>query len=504
MNTEKGTVQKLRDIFSTMLVFKDPAKSKFFSSLSIPSYLRDWLVMKFSDENGSIDYAVASDYVKQNIPRKEHWELLKSDMIKSGKTVRFLGKLRVEIDVTTGGAFFTLPDLGFPSRKQQAFIDDQVLRTQRDSLLSSAETWGILECEWRPEGFSGKPSSGAVIMVGFRPFRPYQVDLEYFCQARAQFTLAEWIDLLLMAIDYNPAGFADEAEKFTMLSRLLPFLEKRVNLVELAPKGTGKSYLFSQISKYGWLVSGGSISRARLFFDISKKSVGLMTRYDYVAFDEIQTIHFPDVDEMRGALKGYLESGNYSIGDYRGVGDAGLVLMGNIPGYQMDENRNMFTELPIAFQESAMIDRFHGFIKGWQIPRMRENMKARGWSLNVEYFSEILHALREEIRYRAIVDELIQVPKGSDTRDTEAIKRLATAFVKLLFPNVSSVADVDCQEFEQFCLKPAMEMRKTIRTQLHLMDREYSPCLPMIEMKNQGNDTGSLTTRLQDTAEPVV
>ena len=134
-----------------------------------------------------------------------------------------------------------------------------------------------------------------------------------------------------------------------------------------------------------------------------------------------------------------------------------------------------------------MIDRFHGFIKGWQIPRMRESMKAHGWSLNVEYFSEILHALREEIRYRAIVDELIHIPKGADTRDTEAIKRLTTAFLKLLFPHVSSVGDVDCHEFELFCLKPAIEMRRIIRLQLHLMDQEYSPCLPAIEMKNQEN-----------------
>ena len=111
-----------------------------------------------------------------------------------------------------------------------------------------------------------------------------------------------------------------------MLSRLLPFVEKRINLIELAPKETGKSYVFAQISKYGWLVSGGSISRAKMFYDISKRTQGLVSRYDYVAFDEIQSIKFTDAMEMQGALKGYLESGEYRVGDSRGVGDAGLIL----------------------------------------------------------------------------------------------------------------------------------------------------------------------------------
>jgi len=266
-----------------------------------------------------------------------------------------------------------------------------------------------------------------------------------------------------------------------MLSRLLPFIEKKINLIELAPKGTGKSYLMSQISKYGWLVSGGSITRARLFYDLSRKSIGLFSRYDYVAFDEIQTISFPDIDEIRGALKGYLETGEYRVGDYRGTGEAGLILMGNISDNKMNENINMFTELPIAFQESALIDRFHGFIKGWDIPRMRENMKAEGWAFNVEYFSEIMHAMRGEIIYRAIVDEILVVPKGADTRDTEAIKRICTGFMKLLFPHINLTEDVNKEEFIKYCLEPAMQMRGTIKHQLHLMDDEYRDGVPEIK-----------------------
>lgn len=474
-------VNKLKEVFSGMLVYKSVHGNKFFSALGIPSFLRDWLIMRFADDEGNVNRDEVYNYVKQYIPRREQWELLKNEMIDGGSRVRFLAKLRVEMNVETGVGLFSLPDLGFPSKKDEAIINEHVLREKKDVLLSSSEAWGVVELEWSRREIPGKKEKGRVFMTDFKPFRPYHVDLDFYQDARKEFELEEWIDLLLMAIDYNPYGFLDNKEKLTMLSRLLPFVEKRTNLIELAPKGTGKSYIFSQISKYGWLVSGGSVSRASLFYDKSRRNPGLVSRYDYVSLDEIQSISFPDEEEVRGALKGYLESGEYRVGDYRGVGEAGLVLLGNISDENMNENKNMFRELPTAFQESALIDRFHGFIKGWDIPRMRENMKAEGWGINVEYFSEIIHALRNDIRYRAVVDDILSIPKGADTRDTEAIKRLCTGFLKLLFPHVLSVNDADIEQFEEYCLKPALHMRSIIRKQLHIMDAEYPDSIPEIK-----------------------
>lgn len=468
-----------------MTVYKHPTQNKFFASLSIPPYLRDWLVMRFADEKGKVDLDEVSEFVKKNIPGKKDWELLKSTMINDSQRVRFLAKIRVEIDVRTGQGLFSLPDLGFPNRKQEAVVSERVLRQYREELLANSETWGVIECEWYPTGLNGKEGEGVIYVTDFKPFQPYKIDVEFFQDARKEFTLDEWIDVLLLAVDYNPAGFLDTKQKLTLLSRLLPFVEKRVNLVELAPKGTGKSYLMSQISKYGWLVSGGSISRARLFYDISRKTPGLVSRYDFIALDEVQTISFPDINEIRGALKGYLESGEYRVGDSNGIGDAGLVLMGNILEEKMNENVNMFGELPFAFQESALIDRFHGFIKGWHIPRMRENMKAEGWALNVEYFSEIMHALRKEIIYPALVDEILEIPKSGDTRDTTAIKRICSGFLKLLFPHVKSVVDIDNEEFKNYCLDMAMQMRGVIKHQLHLMDIEYNDTVPDIQVREK-------------------
>ncbi len=479
MNTVQGT-DKVRSLFSEMVVYKSAARSKQFAALSIPPYLRDWLVMRFSDEEGRVDMDTVHQYVKNTIPQRSDWETLKGRMISGGQPIRFLARAQVQVDVRTGEGLFSLPDLGFPQRKYEAVIDRAVVRTKREELLRSTETWGIVELEWRQERVGTNQEEGHVFMVDFEPFQPYCVDPDFFSGARSEFTLEEWGDQLLMAVDYNPVGFITQGEKLTMLSRLLPFVEKRLNLIELAPKGTGKSYMFSQLSKHGWLVSGGSISRPRMFHNVQTNQPGLVSRHDYVALDEVQTITFTNDDEMRGALKGYMESGEYRVGEHHGIGEAGIVLLGNIDQENMRTDRVMFRELPPSFQESALIDRFHGFIKGWDIPRMRENMKAEGWGLNTEYTSEILHALRGDVRYRATVEALLNVPKGADTRDTEAVRRLATAWLKLLFPHATSPDRIDRQNFKRYCLDPAMEMRGSIRLQLHRMDPEYDDDMPDI------------------------
>ena len=241
----------------------------------------------------------------------------------------------------------------------------------------------------------------------------------------------------------------------------------------MAPKGTGKSYLFGRVSKFGWLSSGGVMSRAKMFYDISRGVQGLVCNNDFVALDEVQTISFADVDEMRAALKGYMESGTFTVANHEGVADSGIILLGNIKKESMDEYQDMFEELPKEFHESALLDRFHGFIKGWDIPRMHDDLKIQGWALNSEYYCTILHMLREDVSYRAIVDSLVEVPEKADTRDTEAVKRIATAYLKLLFPNARNAYDISAKDFNLYCLKPAVKMRSIIKYQLGLMDTEF-------------------------------
>lgn len=487
-------IEKLRTYFDDMVVYKDLRTSNFFSALSLPSFMRDWLLKRFEDENGHFDNDELTEFVQRFIPRKSDWMAIKSRIVKDNERVKILAKISIEVDVRNGEVSFSLPDFGLQAK--ETVIEDMVWESAKDDLVSGREVWGMLELGYRPPDDSVSPKQpGKIRLVSFRNFRPYEINLDYYKDARAQFTTDEWIDLLLGAIDYNADGYSGEDEKLTMLTRLLPFCEKRLNLIELAPKGTGKSYLFGRVSRYGWLSSGGIMSRAKMFYDIAKHSEGLVSGHDFITLDEVQTISFTDVDEMRAALKGYLESGMFTVGNYEGVASAGVILCGNISKETMDQDAttDMFQELPRVFHESALIERFHGFIKGWNIPRMNDDLKISGWALNSEYFCSILHELRDDVSYRAIVDQLVIVPDAADTRDTEAIKRIATAYLKLLFPNVRHAEDINPRDFNRYCLRRACIMRATIKMQLGLMDIEYSgKDIPSLGVDNSYYETKHL------------
>lgn len=474
---------KLRNCFDEMVVYKDLKKNNFFSTLSLPSFMRDWLLKKFQDEDGEYNTEELSSFVKTYIPKKEDWTAIKNRIIIENECVKFLAKVSVDIDIKSGGVNFLLPDFNLSSK--DTIIENHIWVNCKDDLVGGGETWGIVEIGYRPPDFFDLEISqnkvkgadqGKIRLVSFKPFCPYTIDLEYYKNARNEFSISEWLEVLLGAVDYNINGYEGDEEKvLTMLTRLLPFVEKRLNLIELAPKGTGKSYLFGRVSRYGWLSSGGTMSRAKMFYDMSKRREGLISGNDFITLDEVQTISFTDVDEMRAALKGYLESGIFTVGNYQGISDAGMVLCGNIKKETMDDDgyTNMFEELPSVFHESALIDRFHGFIKGWNIPRMNDDLKISGWALNSEYFCSILHELRNDMSYRAIVDKLIAVPEAADTRDTEAVKRIATAYLKLLFPNVREPGDISSDDFKRYCLDRARLMRDTIKYQLGILDVEY-------------------------------
>lgn len=463
---------KLRECFEDMVVYKDLKKSNFFSSLELPSFLRDWVLKRFEDDNGDYDIETVTDFVKTYLPKKEEWLSIKNRITYENERVKILTKISVDIDIKTGEISFSLPDFGVTNK--ETIIEPAVWEQYKDELTKSQETWGVIELGYRLPDDTVKPKiTGKIKMTGFTNFCPYVADLDYYKDVRSEFTTAEWIDILLGAIDYNAAGYNTEDEKLAMLTRLLPFLEKRLNLLELAPKGTGKSYVFGNLSKYGTLTDGGKITRAKMFYDTSKHTPGFVVGTDYVAIDEVKLVTFNDVNEMRSIMQGYMERGRFNIGGYEGESSAGIVLLGNIAIDNMDEYKSMFSELPSLFQESALVDRIHGFIKGWDIPKMSDNLKVSGWALNTEYFCTVLHMLRDDVSYRAIVDEIVEVSGNAYVRHTEAVKRIATAYLKLLFPNVRSVDDVDRRIFNHYCLRPAVNMRKIIWRQLSILDSEY-------------------------------
>lgn len=276
-----------------------------------------------------------------------------------------------------------------------------------------------------------------------------------------------WIEERMAAV--RALSFHSFDDSYFALMDKLPLDETKLKLLTYQTHEE-KTYVYQKISKRGWLISGGTVSRASLIYDNQKKTGGLLTRFDFVGFDEIQSMTFDKPSQIQTALKDYMEFGEVQGFDAQIVADAGVIVLGNINASRFNVNENMMEEVSSVFSESASLDRFHGFIPGWKIPRMHQGLVANGWALNTEYFAEVLHLLRDDLTYTTIVDECLAVPAKPDKRDLTAIKRLCTAFVKLLYPNATCKDDIPADEFIKYCLEPAKEMRGVIKKQLCIID----------------------------------
>lgn len=465
--------EKLREQFDEMVVYKDLKEMSFLKTLKLPSFLRDWVLKKFQDEEGKFDTDELLNFVSTYMPRKEEWNSIKNRIITGYEHVKLLTRITIDISVKTGDVSFSLPEFGLESK--ETLIEPHIWDNVKDELVKGTDIWGVVELGYRLPDDTVKPKiPGKIKLTDFSSFCPYDTDLDFYKDVRSEFNISEWIDIMLGAIDYNADGYKEEHNKLAMLKRLLPFVEKNLNIIELAPKGTGKSYVFGNVSKYGLLTDGGKVTRAKMFYDTSRKAPGFIVGHDYVAIDEVKLVQFGDVNEMRSVMQGYMERGRCEVNGNEVLSDAGVVFLGNIEADNMDEYKNMLTELPSLFQESALVDRMHGFVKGWDIPPMQPGLKISGWALNTEYFCTVLHMLRDDISYRAIVDQIVEVSDGAYERHVEAVKRLTTAHLKLYFPNVRSAADIDKQLFLNYCLRPSVKMRAIVQKQLEILDpKEY-------------------------------
>lgn len=479
MNNELS--QKIREQFSAMIIYKDPTSTgSLFAGRNLPSFVKDFLIKRYIDSDGTVDRQKLTIFLDQVIP-KEGTEV--KDKLGEGKEVTLLCRFIVYIDLVKGLRRFGIPDLGI--KTTEGVIPEYVYAKHPGELVDG-EKWGIIKLSVLPDD-DGKKNH--VEMVDYKPFKPYKsVDVAYLRNAREAFTIREWIDVLLSAMEYDADGFESMTQKLEFISRLLIFVEPRLNAVELAPKGTGKSFVFGNLTKYGWLVSGGKVTRAKLFYDKARQQNGIMKNHDFTAFDEIQTIIFQEPAEIQAALKSYLESGKTTIDNNEFSSECGLMLMGNIP---LNENKRpvnyrYFDSLPQSFRESALLDRFHCFIEGWHLPRINEGIIYKGWTMNVEYFSEILHSMRTQNVYGLLFDQLVGKDKDADTRDTKAVKKIAVGYMKLLFPHWTRVSQVDLDEFETYCLQPAIRRRGIIKEQCHYIDPEFKTTMPNFWIKNQG------------------
>lgn len=468
---------KIQQHFQGIAIYKDPnSTDSLFAGRNLPSFVKDFLLRKYL-RGTEVDRGGLTSFLDKVIPTQASSV---KDRLSAGEELTLLTRFIIYIDLVKGVRRFAIPDMGIKLNDGQ--IPEHVFRQHQGELVDG-EKWGIIKlCVMMDD--DGKKYH--VEMVDFKPFKPFKsVDLGAVREARHAFTTEEWIDTILSAMEYEPDSFVNMHQKIEFLTRLFIFVEPRLNVIELAPKGTGKSYVFGNLSKYGWLVSGGKVTRAKLFYDKQKQQNGIIKNHDFTVFDEIQTITFQEPAEIQAALKSYLESGKTTIDNNEFSSECGLMLMGNIPlnAQKMPMSSRYFDALPQNFRESALLDRFHCFIEGWYLPRINKSMIYKGWTINIEYFSEIMHSLRTENRYGLLFDQLVDYQKDADMRDFKAVKRIATASVKLFFPHWTTVEDVNKEEFDMYCLQPALHRRGIVKIQCHNIDPEFKTKMPDVWIK---------------------
>ena len=457
MNSEQLEA-KINIFFKDLVIDKALVRSlKVREKRTIPSFVEEWLISRFQKEgktNADI-YQDVTAFMSMHLPSKTDKERIKHEL-QSGNEVVILDRFNLRIDIAKDKKLLSIPCIEETNARVASDVID------KNPLLLEGGQWGAGRLIVKPEG-----KIFVIEMVEFNPMQSGKVDLNTLIQARQFFTTREWIFLLLRTMGYEPTAYND-SQQDNLILRLLPLVQINLNMMELAPKGTGKSYIYSNQSRYTWLNSGGALTQAQLFKNLNTKEIGLMGRYDLLVLDEGQSISFKGADDILAKFKDYLESGHYSIANDKITSECGLMILANIDIINNRPRRyDYIRHLPLIFHESALIDRFHGIIPGWEIPRFTTDCAALGVGIKADIFGEYLHQLRVVSHDDFPFGQCPQL-KG-DSRDVKAVTRLASGLSKLLLLNP------DHPDYENYVLKPAKELRQRVREQLAELDpNEFS------------------------------
>ena len=460
--------QKAQDIFSEIIINKGLIYQAGFGNRAIPTYVGEWIIAHYSKDELSLteeSREKIARFIQKYVPQKGKKEAFKNKLYEQ-EEIQILDNFSVYVNLMKGDRYLNIPFLD----ETTAFLSPQII--QDNQMLLSSGLWGVGTMFYIPP--SDESPRGQIWMKQLKPFQLANVDIEYFCESRKHFSTDEWINLIVSSMGFNYKLYNDE-QKIFLISRLIPMVEPRFNLVEPAPKGTGKSFVFDNMSRYV-AVRAGSISPAVLFFNDARKTPGLITRYDCVVIDEAQKVKTDSSGELTALLKSYLESGKFGRGTASSVSaESGIVLLANI---DINENRKpineeigIFRVFPNFLRETAFIDRFSGLLPGWNLPRISKNTPSKNLGFKGDIFGEILHSLRADITFKDYIKTNIELINCDDMRDTKAIEAGASGLLKILFPDKNPKEE----EFYKYCVNPAVELRQRIRDELCKLDKEYIP-----------------------------
>ncbi len=424
----------------------------------LPRYVAEFLISEFSARGNSWEDTLRV-FIKNHYFEPEEKEIVKHRIVTDG-IVKLIDELKVFVDIETNTHIGVIQTLDI-------WTEVPVDIVEKNKATLTTGMWGLITLKKTGETKDVFGRSISVIVTDFIPFQAPDNDPKILEEAREYFTLDEWMDVLINTIGLDPDAYKNSRQKLLLISRVIPLVESNVNIVEFGPRQTGKTYLFRNISNYVRIISGGNISPASLFYNLKTRVPGELAVKDIVVFDEVSKVRFPNPDEMMGKLKDYMESGQYERGDKNVSSDASLVFMGNI-AVEMDGSGYVPVEdltyvLPDPMRDSAFIDRIHGLMPGWELPKISQTKYhlSKGYGIASDYFSEAMHAMKKDT-LALFVDKSIDFSENFKIRDEKSFKKISSALIKLLFPNKT----YNEQEL-QLIANIALELRQRVRDWLH-------------------------------------
>jgi ATP-dependent Lon protease len=460
VSTELDHLDKLAaSVFDGYLVRKDLVR-KYSRQYPVPTYVVEFLLGRYCASIDEKEIAEGLEIVEKQLKdrtvRTGEEELFKARTRETG-SIKLIDILRARLDAKNDCYVAELPSLAL----RDVRIDDALVRENERMLTDGF----YAEITLAYDGIIAQEKAGRPFKVeSIRPIQMSKADvLDIFAQARRAFTTSEWIDLLLRSIGLEPAAFSERAKRVALL-RMIPFVERNYNLVELGPRGTGKSHLFQQISPHAHLISGGKATVAKMFVNNATGQRGLVCQYDVVCFDEVSGISFDQKDGVN-VMKGYMASGQFSRGKDNIRADGSIVMVGNldVDVEQQQRNGHLLSVLPPEMRnDTAFMDRLHAYAPGWDYPKIKPSEHLTDhFGLVSDFLSEAWSRVRMSNRASVMHDRL-HLGGALSGRDIEAVTKTIGGLTKLLFPD--SEARVPDEDLE-WMARVALESRRRVKEQ---------------------------------------
>lgn len=447
--------RKLRTYFDGKIVRKDLTKS-IKEGANVPVYVLEFLLGQYcsSDDPSIIEEGVANvkRILADNYVRPDEAQKILSLLRQRGSHT-VIDKITVNLNIRKDTYEAEFSNLGI-----KAIPISEEYPSKYDRLLCGG-IWCIVQLEY--EYIEEDKNASPIHIRKLTPIQMPHVDINELKQGRKAFTKDEWISVMLRSIGMEPDTLT-EREKWLLLARMLPLVENNFNLCELGPRSTGKSHLYKEISPNSILVSGGQTTVANLFYNMGRKTVGLVGLWDCVAFDEVAGINFKDKDGIQ-IMKDYMASGSFARGKEEKSASASMVFVGNI-NQSVDvllKTSSLFAPFPsVMGNDTAFLDRMHCYIPGWEIPKFRPKHFTDDYGFISDYLAEFIRELRKE-QYGDALDKYFRLGKNLNQRDTIAVRKMVGGFIKLLYPD----GEYTKEELEEI-LRISLEMRRRVKEQL--------------------------------------